>query len=79
MLIVLCGIPELKGKKVILYAPTFRDKELVDFDLHLNIDECIGLKDEYILVIKLHPAIRKICNYKETYKDFYMTIPYIQI
>ncbi len=31
--------PKLKDKKVILYAPTFRDKELVDFDLHLDIDD----------------------------------------
>ncbi|MGR3776119.1 CDP-glycerol glycerophosphotransferase family protein [Bacillus paramycoides] len=63
--------PKLKDKKVILYAPTFRDKELVDFDLHLNIDEMYRqLKGEYILIIKLHPAIRNICNYEEKYAGF---------
>ncbi|HDR7644699.1 MULTISPECIES: CDP-glycerol glycerophosphotransferase family protein [Bacillus] len=63
--------PKLKDKKVILYAPTFRDKELVDFDLHLDIDEMYRqLKGEYILIIKLHPAIRNICNYEEKYAGF---------
>ncbi|SDZ33996.1 CDP-glycerol glycerophosphotransferase family protein [Bacillus sp. 166amftsu] len=63
--------PDLKKKKVILYAPTFRDKELEDFDLHLNINAMYeALKDEYILVIKLHPAIRNELGYKEKYKNF---------
>ena len=29
-----------------------------------------ALEDEYILVIKLHPAIRNNLEYKESYKDF---------
>ncbi|WP_154214560.1 CDP-glycerol glycerophosphotransferase family protein [Bacillus cereus] len=63
--------PQLRGKKVILYAPTFRDKELVDFDLHLEIDEMYKhLRDEYILIIKLHPAIRNTGEYEEKYVDF---------
>ncbi|SCC64635.1 CDP-glycerol glycerophosphotransferase family protein [Bacillus mycoides] len=63
--------PNLKSKKVILYAPTFRDKELVDFDLHLDIDEMYRqLKDEYVLIVKLHPAIRNRCNYEERYEGF---------
>lgn len=63
--------PSLKGKKVILYAPTFRDKELFDFDLHLDIDTMYKtLKDEYIILIKLHPAIRNKLNHQDKYKDF---------
>ncbi|WP_141531685.1 CDP-glycerol glycerophosphotransferase family protein [Bacillus cereus] len=63
--------PSLKGKKVILYAPTFRDKELVDFDLHLDIDTMYkALKDEYIILIKLHPAVRNKLNHQDKYKDF---------
>ncbi|MDM5190898.1 CDP-glycerol glycerophosphotransferase family protein [Bacillus sp. DX4.1] len=63
--------PNLKKKKVILYAPTFRDKELEDFELHLNIDAMYeALKGEYILVIKLHPAIRNKLKYKDEYKGF---------
>ncbi|MBY7124811.1 CDP-glycerol glycerophosphotransferase family protein [Bacillus sp. 16GRE42] len=63
--------PSLTKKKVILYAPTFRDKELEDFDLGLNIDAMYeALKDEYIFIIKLHPAIRNNLKHKETYKGF---------
>ncbi|EOP14624.1 hypothetical protein KQ3_04594 [Bacillus cereus B5-2] len=63
--------PDLKKKKVLLYAPTFRDKELNDFELHLDIDALYeALKDEYILIIRLHPAIRNNLQYKESYKDF---------
>ncbi len=63
--------PNLTKKKVILYAPTFRDKELEDFDLGLNIDAMYeALKDEYIFIIKLHPAIRNNLKHKEKYKDF---------
>ncbi|MGG1848273.1 CDP-glycerol glycerophosphotransferase family protein [Bacillus wiedmannii] len=63
--------PSLKGKKIILYAPTFRDKELVDFDLHLDIDMMYkALKDEYIILIKLHPAVRNKLNHQDKYKDF---------
>lgn len=63
--------PSLKGKKVILYAPTFRDKELIDFDLHLDIDTMYkALKDEYIILIKLHPAVRNKLNHQDKYKDF---------
>ncbi|AXP01097.1 CDP-glycerol glycerophosphotransferase family protein [Bacillus anthracis] len=63
--------PNLTKKKVILYAPTFRDKELEDFDLGLNIDAMYeALKDEYIFIIKLHPAIRNNLKHKEKYKGF---------
>ncbi|WP_242136534.1 CDP-glycerol glycerophosphotransferase family protein [Bacillus cereus group sp. BfR-BA-01360] len=63
--------PNLKNKKVILYAPTFRDKELTDFKLHLDIDAIYeSLKDEYIVLIKLHPAVRNELKYKNKYTDF---------
>lgn len=63
--------PNLNKKKVILYAPTFRDKELEDFELHLNINAMYeALSDEYILIIKLHPAIRNKLKYREVYKGF---------
>ncbi|EOW9528945.1 CDP-glycerol glycerophosphotransferase family protein [Bacillus cytotoxicus] len=68
---LVCNNPELKKKKIILYAPTFRDKELEDFNLHLNIDAMYeALKNEYILIIKLHPAIRNKLLYKEIYANF---------
>lgn len=52
--------PECKGKRLILYAPTFRenaesDKKLLD---NIDMDKFIGeLGDEYSLLIKLHPQI----------------------
>ncbi len=52
--------PECKGKKLILYAPTFRENSEADKKLLDNIDmvkftEHLG--DEYSLLIKLHPQI----------------------
>lgn len=52
--------PEVKGKKIVLYAPTFRgdeeqDKEILD---HLDIDKFNKeLGDEYVLAVRLHPQI----------------------
>lgn len=52
--------PELKNKKIILYAPTFRDNEKNKFNLKLDIElmkeklERLG----YILLLKLHPGIK---------------------
>ena len=60
-------IPEIKNKKVILYAPTFRDNDLVDFNLKINfkyLKENLG--EEYIFLVKLHPHIKdNIKNSKE--------------
>lgn len=50
--------PILKEKKVILYAPTYRDDELDTAALHLDIDKMYDqLKYDYILLLKLHPAV----------------------
>ena len=52
--------PELKNKKIILYAPTFRDNEKNKFNLKLDIklmkENLEGLN--YILLLKLHPGIK---------------------
>ena len=48
-------------KKIILYAPTFRENEEYNnvFN-YLNIDEFNkSLSDDYILVLRLHPKIKK--------------------
>ena len=52
--------PECKGKKLILYAPTFRDDPKTDKNIVNNIDMDSfrrELGDEYTLLIKLHPQI----------------------
>ena len=55
-------VPQAKGKKVILYAPTFRG----------NVGDCVSpdrldiaalaeaLGDEYVFVAKHHPSVRKL-------------------
>lgn len=52
--------PECKNKKIVLYAPTFRDdpecdkKFLSHFDTRL-FNEALG--EEYVLLVRLHPQI----------------------
>lgn len=52
--------PKLENKKIILYTPTYRDSEKNKFNLKLDINL---MKKElenkgYILLLKLHPAIK---------------------
>ncbi|HFU7088283.1 TPA: CDP-glycerol glycerophosphotransferase family protein [Bacillus cereus] len=68
---ILLANPVLKEKKIILYAPTFRDKELREFDLQLDIETMYReLRDKYILIIKLHPALKNTLHYKDRYNGF---------
>ncbi len=61
----------LWNKKVILYAPTYRDNELDSFKLQLSLDKMKEqLGDNYIVVLRLHPAIRKDTDYSEKYPGF---------
>lgn len=51
--------PFLQTKKVILYAPTYRENDLLNFQLKLNLSELMSqLQEGYVLIIKLHPAIK---------------------
>jgi CDP-glycerol glycerophosphotransferase (TagB/SpsB family) len=60
------------NKKVILYAPTYRDNELSNYKIHLNIDLLYEeLKDDFILILKLHPALRRYMQDLDSkYLDF---------
>ena len=52
--------PECAGKKLILYAPTFRDDPETDKSIVNNIDIDLfsrELGDDYALLVKLHPQI----------------------
>ncbi|MGQ0513120.1 CDP-glycerol glycerophosphotransferase family protein [Bacillus sp. D-CC] len=63
--------PNLINKKVILYAPTFRDKEINSFKLQLEIEEMYReFHEEYVLFIRLHPAIKEELYYKIEYSQF---------
>jgi teichoic acid glycerol-phosphate primase len=63
--------PFLKGKKVILYAPTYRDEELATFELRINLElmqEELG--NEYVLMLRLHPAIKNSVKITESVNEF---------
>ncbi|KYD09567.1 CDP-glycerol glycerophosphotransferase family protein [Heyndrickxia sporothermodurans] len=63
--------PILKNKKVIFYAPTFRDGELNRFKLHLDIDKLYSaFSKEYVVLIKLHPAIKNNLTLDKKYNGF---------
>lgn len=62
--------PDLKAKKIILYAPTFRPK-MADNRLELDFEKLYAtLHDEYVFLVRLHPAvaIHEIIDLQ--YKDF---------
>lgn len=51
---------ELKGKRLILYAPTFRDKEVKNPRLMLDTGEWIrGVPGDTVLLLRLHPHVAK--------------------
>ncbi|WP_057911962.1 CDP-glycerol glycerophosphotransferase family protein [Peribacillus muralis] len=56
----LAKFPELEHKKIMLYAPTFRNDGLNDgaiaLDLELLYEELQG--EDYALLLKLHPAVK---------------------
>ncbi|MGN0165203.1 MAG: CDP-glycerol glycerophosphotransferase family protein [Lachnospiraceae bacterium] len=60
--------PTCKGKKLVLYAPTFRDnpeadsKLLDNFDFETFTNE---LSDEYVLLVRLHPQIHSDSHFPE--------------
>lgn len=74
--------PNLIGKKIILFAPTYRGKnqESAYYDINkldLNrIDKFCG--DKYIFAIKLHPFIEQKIDYKK-YKNIIDISNYIEI
>jgi CDP-glycerol glycerophosphotransferase (TagB/SpsB family) len=65
-------MPSSRGKKVILFAPTFRGrvasaKTSVAFSIPLFFD---ALSDEYVLVIKHHPHIKRPPVIPKNYQQF---------
>lgn len=49
---------ELRGKKCILYAPTFRDAEVANPQIHLDLDRMSAeLPPDEALMIRLHPYV----------------------
>jgi teichoic acid glycerol-phosphate primase len=51
--------PGFRDKKVILYAPTYRDGNLKSDNIHLDVNRMYEkLKSDFILLIKTHPAVK---------------------
>lgn len=51
--------PVIKRKKVILYAPTYRDDELNKAEIALDIEKLYErLNDNYVIFLRLHPAVK---------------------
>lgn len=74
--------PELKNKKIILFAPTYRGKRAEDASYEFGKIEFESLyqqlKEEYVIIFKWHPALynnlkrKHILVYDESkYKDFF--------
>lgn len=67
--------PAFQKKKVILYAPTFRDQHPDHFEVPLDWDRLYDeLKDEYIFVVKFHPAVNKGAGLNQRH-DFIIDCP----
>lgn len=64
--------PQLDGKKIILYAPTYRNEDFENFKLHLDLHLMNRELYEkgYILILKLHPTIRKGLEIPYNLTDF---------
>lgn len=49
---------EFNGKKVLLYAPTFRERQLNSSDIALEIEVLYkNFHEDYVLLLRLHPAV----------------------
>ncbi|WP_077623403.1 CDP-glycerol glycerophosphotransferase family protein [Sediminibacillus massiliensis] len=65
--------PVIRDKKVILYAPTFRDDQLTSPKLALDLDRLYQeFKDEYVVFLRLHPAVT--FQLKNQYPDFVVDV-----
>ncbi|ASK64324.1 CDP-glycerol--glycerophosphate glycerophosphotransferase [Virgibacillus phasianinus] len=61
--------PIINRKKVILYAPTYRDNKLNEAKIALDIQRLEEqLSDQYVLFLKLHPAIKS--DFYNAYSNF---------
>ena len=56
--------PMLEGKKLVLYAPTFRDSQVEQPEMKLDLDElCKKLPENYCVGLRLHPFVAR--NYEK--------------
>ncbi|HEX3023535.1 MAG TPA: CDP-glycerol glycerophosphotransferase family protein [Lachnospiraceae bacterium] len=64
--------PELKGRRCILYAPTFRDQETDKPKVEMDIDQFVKeLPGDTVLLLKLHPFVAKNFSLTKEQKERY--------
>lgn len=62
--------PNLIGKKIILYAPTFRDHNLDKQQLQLDIETWLkGMPEDIVLGLRLHPFVAEQFRYEGEEKE----------
>lgn len=72
--------PAICGKKVIVYAPTWRDLQGdyvrgYDFSLPFDVEQLYEkFSDEYVLLVKLHHLIADTLEIDDKYKDFLLNV-----
>ena len=72
------GITNDNRKKIILYAPTFRDSDLDSKKVDVKIESLKNLKD-YIILIRLHPLVEKKIDKKIFSKNFINVCDYYDV
>ncbi len=66
--------PQIEAKKVILYAPTFRDSEIGSAGLHLDLGALYqAFHGTHVILLRLHPAVRRGFSI-EGYSDFIIDV-----
>ncbi|PFH87055.1 CDP-glycerol glycerophosphotransferase family protein [Bacillus sp. AFS088145] len=68
---------KLKDKKIITYAPTFRGNPRDRKTFHLELDLAAmqeKLGEDYVLVLKLHPAVTNNVKIPESARDFVLNL-----
>ena len=59
--------PSLKGKNIVLYAPTFRGNSQSDakMDISFDVEKVVNeLPEDYVLALKMHPFVKDSINIK---------------
>lgn len=66
-------LPIIQNKKVILYAPTFREKEMLEQKIQLDLELMYQqLSDDHILLLRLHPSVNG--SFTNNYPDFVVDV-----
>src|SRR5699024_4258570 len=68
--------PQLKGRKIVLFAPTYRGSgHILKEELNLDFEQLkMILGPEYAVIVKYHPYVHDGLEIKESLKDFIFNI-----